>query len=77
MLISEVEEIMTNLTEKEFEVLKYLVKGYENREIAKNIFMSTFTVKAHVTSIMRKFGVTNRTEAAYHALKNNIVTFEE
>lgn len=61
------------LSPKEFEVLNYLVKGMCNRDIAEKLCVEIDTVKAHVTSIMKKFGVTNRTEAAYYAIKHKIV----
>ncbi len=44
-----------------------------NKAIAEKLCIEIDTVKAHVTSIMKKFGVTNRTEAAYFAIKNKIV----
>lgn len=61
------------LSQKEFEVLQYLVTGMKNRDIAKKMYVEINTIKAHITSIMKKFGVTNRTEAAYFAIKNKIV----
>lgn len=61
------------LSPKESEVLNYLVKGMCNKAIAEKLCIEIDTVKAHVTSIMKKFGVTNRTEAVYFAIKNKIV----
>lgn len=52
------------LTEKERLVLQYLVDGKLNREIAGEIGIAETTVKMHVMSICRKFGVRNRTQAA-------------
>ena len=62
-------------TEKEFEVLKYLVKGLNNKEISEKMYITQHTVKAHIASILRKLGVSNRTEAAYVVLKNNLINF--
>ncbi len=59
------------LTQRELEVLECICKGYSNSEIAKELFISEHTAKAHVTSILRKFNVKNRTLAAYFAGKND------
>ena len=61
------------LSSREFEVLKLLVKGFSNPEIAKKMLISESTVKAHVSSILRKIKVKNRIEAVVIAIKNNIV----
>ncbi len=61
------------LTERELEVLEYVCKGYSNSEIADALFISEHTAKAHVTAILRKFDVKNRTIAAYFAGKNHIL----
>ena len=52
-----------NLTKREMEVLAYICEGYTTPEIAKKLFVTTFTVKAHTASILRKLGVKNRTQA--------------
>jgi len=62
------------LTRREKDVLSLLVKGHTNREIAEAVFISEKTVKNHLTSIFRKLGVKDRTQAAVYALKNNIVS---
>lgn len=56
--------LLETLTEKERQVLEYLVDGKLNREIAEQIGIAETTVKMHVMSICRKFGVRNRTQAA-------------
>lgn len=53
------------LTSREKETAKLLIKGYNNREIAKNLIVSIHTVKCHVTSIINKLEALNRTHAAY------------
>jgi len=52
------------LTRREQEVLSYLQKGYSNRDIAKALNISPTTVRTHVSNILRKLGVSNRTQAA-------------
>lgn len=64
------------LTKREKDVLALLVKGNSNKEMAVNMFISEKTVKNHLTSIFRKLGVKDRTQAAVYALKNNIVADE-
>ncbi len=61
------------LTIREQEVLEQVCKGYNNKEIAENLFISSHTAKAHVSSILKKFEVSNRTLMAYIAGKNNLV----
>ncbi len=55
------------LTTREFEVLLRIVQGLSNKEIGKELFITHHTVKAHISAIFKKFGVTNRTEAAMKA----------
>ena len=67
------EVIMVKLTAKEAEILQLVAEGLNNIEISKIMVTTVHTVKAHLTSIMKKLGVTNRTAAAYVALKNHLV----
>jgi DNA-binding NarL/FixJ family response regulator len=57
------------LTERETEVLRLMVAGYSNREIADAIRVSEGTVKNHVSSILSKLGVRDRTRAVLKALE--------
>lgn len=61
------------LTKRERDVLTCLVKGNTNKEMADAMLISEKTVKNHLTSIFRKLGVKDRTQAAVYALKNHIV----
>ena len=55
------------LTERETEVLKLVARGKANKQIAGSLFVEEKTVKAHVSSILRKLGVQSRTQAAVRA----------
>lgn len=62
-----------NLTSREMQILKLITQGYSNNEIAKELFVSINTTKAHVASILQKLEVEDRLQAALKALKNKIV----
>lgn len=55
-----------DLTEREKEVLRLIADGYSNRQIAENLFLSSNTVARHVSGILRKLGITSRTQAALY-----------
>lgn len=61
------------LTERESEVLKYLVMGKSNTEIAKELIVSVHTAKAHVCSILQKMCVNDRVQAAVKAVREGLV----
>lgn len=61
------------LTEREFEVLRHLVTGKSNTEIAKELIVSVHTAKAHVCSILQKMCVNDRVQAAVKAVKEGMV----
>jgi DNA-binding NarL/FixJ family response regulator len=62
-----------SLTEREKEVLRLLAQGYANKEIAQQLSVTERTVKFHVSAILSKLGVSNRTEAAHIAVQRGIV----
>jgi DNA-binding NarL/FixJ family response regulator len=61
------------LTERELEVLQLLAKGRQNKEIANELVISERTVKFHVSAILAKLGVGNRTEAVSRAAQLGLV----
>lgn len=67
------EEGRVPLTERECEVLKHLVEGKSNTEIAKELIVSVHTAKAHVCSILQKMCVNDRVQAAVKAVKEGLV----
>lgn len=61
------------LTERELEVLALIVEGLSNPEIAKKLFITRATAKAHVHSILQKLYVDDRTQAAVTAMREGLV----
>lgn len=61
------------ITEREFEVLRLIVLGKSNTEIAKELFISVHTVKAHVSSILEKFAVEDRVQVAVKAIREGLI----
>ncbi len=64
---------MDSLTKREIEVLKLLAEGLFNKEIAYMLAISEKTVKNHVSNIFKKINVSDRTQAAVYAIRNNLV----
>ncbi|GAB4525602.1 MAG: response regulator transcription factor [Anaerolineae bacterium] len=63
----------TILTERELQVLGHLARGMSNAQIATLLFVSPFTIKAHVSNILAKLEVSTRAEAAAYAVQHNLV----
>lgn len=63
-----------SLTSREMEVLVRVANGMINKEIATSLNISERTVKNHISNIFKKIDVSDRTQAAVFAIKNNIVT---
>ena len=61
------------LTRREVEVLKMIASGSSNKEIASTLSISERTVKNHVSNIFKKIDVSDRTQAAVFAIKNDII----
>jgi NarL family two-component system response regulator LiaR len=64
--------ITGKLTQREVEVLNLLAKGLTNEHIAKQLFLSQGTVRNHITSIVAKLGVSDRTQAAIIAIQHGL-----
>ncbi|TDO26300.1 response regulator transcription factor [Sediminibacterium goheungense] len=62
-VLNEVELAKLNLTTREYEVLQQLSKGLSNAEIGEQLFLSLSTVKTHVSNLLFKMDVKNRTQA--------------
>lgn len=66
----EVTPLYTPLSTREVEILDYISRGNSNKEIAKSLKISDQTVKNHITSILKKLNVNDRTAAVVHALRH-------
>lgn len=66
-------EKLESLTKRELEILKQVVGGMFNKEIAASLHISERTVKNHLSNIFKKIDVSDRTQAAVFAIRNNIV----
>ena len=63
-----------SLTNREEQVLKLVAQGYSNEEISKKLFLSKRTVATHVSNILGKLHLANRTQAALYALRQGLVS---
>ena len=70
--LSDSNELLEILTQRELQVLRLLVAGKTNSEIADEIIVSTNTAKAHVGNILMKLSVKDRVQAAVKAVRANI-----
>lgn len=66
-------KLYKDLTNREREVLGLIAKGRSNQEIADELFITLKTVKTHVSNILAKLQVDDRTQAAIYAIKNQLV----
>lgn len=71
------QKLISQLSEREREVLRLLASGLGNSEIAKTLFLSEGTVKNYVSMIFSKLGVTDRTQAAILAIRSGLVSSGE
>jgi two-component system, NarL family, response regulator LiaR len=66
-------ESMSDLTEREVDVLNLIAKGCSNQEISNNLCISLNTVKTHIKNIFQKLEVEDRTQAAMKAIKEDLI----
>lgn len=66
-------DLHEDLTARERDILALLAKGYENQRIADELFISLKTVKTHVSNILSKLEVTDRTQAVVYAFQHHLV----
>jgi NarL family two-component system response regulator LiaR len=67
------EALARDVTERELEVIRLVAKGYSNHSIAQELFISEKTVKTHVSNILGKLELADRTQLAIYAIKEGLV----
>jgi two-component system, NarL family, response regulator LiaR len=65
-----------SLTPRETDILRLIGRGFSNKKISKDLDLSEYTIKAHVSSLLSKLGLGSRTQAALFALKEGLVGLE-
>src|SRR5579859_1920843 len=74
---SSTKDLYTPLSSREVETLDYIARGNSNKEIAKSLKISDQTVKNHITSILKKLSVNDRTAAVVHALRHGWIKMHD
>jgi DNA-binding NarL/FixJ family response regulator len=74
---STTKDLYSPLSSREVEILDYIARGNSNKEIAKSLKISDQTVKNHITSILKKLSVNDRTAAVVHALKHGWIKMDD
>jgi Response regulator containing a CheY-like receiver domain and an HTH DNA-binding domain len=74
---SEQKDSYSPLSSREVEILDYIARGNSNKEIAKSLKISDQTVKNHITSILKKLSVNDRTAAVVHALRHGWIKMHD
>ncbi len=67
------EKNVPDLTRRQSDVLRLLAQGFSNEEIAKALFLSVFTVRSHVQSLLEKLGVHSKVEAVSRAFRDRLI----
>ncbi len=73
----EAKDLYSPLSSREVEILDYIARGNSNKEIAKSLKISDQTVKNHITSILKKLSVNDRTAAVVHALRHGWIKMHD
>ncbi|MBN1135662.1 MAG: response regulator transcription factor [Anaerolineae bacterium] len=69
--------LLVSLSPREMEILQFIARGKSNKEIAHDLGISRQTVKNHMTSILRKLAVNDRTQAAIYALRRGWIRLQD
>jgi DNA-binding NarL/FixJ family response regulator len=74
--LAERTSLVVELTPREHEVLTCITRGHSNRDIAEQLHIAEKTVRLHVSSVLDKMGVRDRTQAAIYAIQRGLVHWE-
>lgn len=75
--LDDTEDVFSPLSPREMEILQYVTRGLSNKQIAQALGISHQTVKNHMTAILHKLHVEDRTQAAVYALRHGWVRLQE
>lgn len=76
-MLDDGQEVFSPLSPREMQILQYVTRGLSNKEIAKTLGISHQTVKNHMTAILHKLAVEDRTQAAVYALRHGWVRLQD
>jgi DNA-binding NarL/FixJ family response regulator len=76
-VVDDGQEMFSPLSPREMQILQYVTRGLSNKEIAKTLGISHQTVKNHMTAILHKLAVEDRTQAAVYALRHGWVRLQD
>jgi DNA-binding NarL/FixJ family response regulator len=71
-----VEDMVSPITAKELQVLKLIVEGNSNKQIAKDLGISDQTIKNHVSAILRKLNANCRAHAVFIAIRDGLISIQ-
>ncbi len=71
--VPQTDDSINTLTKREYEVMRYIARGYTYKETAAELFISMKTVESHVSSVLRKLQLSNRNELMHWAMSRNIL----
>lgn len=74
---AEIEPLLAPLSSREIEILEQIARGNSNKQIARRLSISDQTVKNHISSILRKLAVNDRTQAVVFALRHGWIRIDE
>jgi DNA-binding NarL/FixJ family response regulator len=73
-LLNSADSLMAPLTAREIQVLDFVARGYQNKQIADELKISEQTIKSHITSVLRKLNANSRTEAVVRAIQKGLIS---
>jgi DNA-binding NarL/FixJ family response regulator len=71
--VAEVDEELDKLSAREREVMRLIARGYQYKEVAKELFISVKTVETHVSNVLRKLQLSNRHELTSWAMARRLL----
>src|SRR5207248_2734228 len=76
-MLMETRQSQVELTTRELEILRLITQGLSNKQVAYTVGIATYTVNNHVKNILKKLGVSDRTQAATSAITRGIIHLDQ